>query len=489
MGNEENVAVTVTNKFKYPNPPFNPGDYFPEFKNFKLIKFDKDKDNEVYGMVRESLHLLGLDKKNWNTIKWNPMKDLVTKGNKVVIKPNLVKADHPLGDKGIECTITNASVIRPIIDYLLLATEGDIDITIADVPLQSSNWNQLIEKSGLADLVSFYKLKRIKIKLLDLRYEIAFRNKAGVVDKRDTKIRDPLGYSEVDLKDESELMDIIEYNEKLEITDYPSTVIAGHHNKERNEYLICNTILNADLFINVPKLKTHRKAGMTFALKNLIGINGDKSWIAHHRRGSKSRGGDEYEKFDLYYWFRWHLFKFLKKSKFGILIASFIKKFYEKFIWKGSKMDEVKMKGEKTPSMEGSWYGNDTLWRCILDLNKIIFYSDKEGHLRETPQRKYLCIGDAIISGEKEGPMENMPKKSGLIIAGFNPVSVDFVASKLMGFDWKKIPQISNAFKIKKFNLTTIKPSNIKIQSKSNDVENINLQFEPTINWKGNIER
>jgi len=26
---------------------------------------------------------------------------------------------------------------------------------------------------------------------------------------------------------------------------------------------------------------------------------------------------------------------------------------------------------------EGSWYGNDTLWRSILDLNRIVLYVDK----------------------------------------------------------------------------------------------------------------
>lgn len=72
---------------------------------------------------------------------------------------------------------------------------------------------------------------------------------------------------------------------KLEITNYGLGTVAKHHNDNKNEYLIAGTILNADVFINVPKLKTHKKAGVTLSMKNLIGINGDKSWIAHHRAG------------------------------------------------------------------------------------------------------------------------------------------------------------------------------------------------------------
>ena len=34
-----------------------------------------------------------------------------------------------------------------------------------------------------------------------------------------------------------------------------------------NEYCISNTILDADVIINIPKLKTHKKAGITVCLK------------------------------------------------------------------------------------------------------------------------------------------------------------------------------------------------------------------------------
>lgn len=44
----------------------------------------------------------------------------------------------------------------------------------------------------------------------------------------------------------------------------------------------------------MPKPKAHRKAGITGAMENLVGINGSKDWLPHHRRGSKFDRGDEY---------------------------------------------------------------------------------------------------------------------------------------------------------------------------------------------------
>lgn len=67
-----------------------------------------------------------------------------------------------------------------------------------------------------------------------------------------------------------------------------------HHAEARHEYLLANSVLDADLVINVPKLKTHIKAGVTAALKNLIGINGHKEYLPHHTNGCPASGGDQY---------------------------------------------------------------------------------------------------------------------------------------------------------------------------------------------------
>ena len=58
--------------------------------------------------------------------------------------------------------------------------------------------------------------------------------------------------------------------------------------------MISRTILDADCVINLPKLKTHKKTGVTLCMKNLVGINGNKNWLPHHRLGTPAQGGDQF---------------------------------------------------------------------------------------------------------------------------------------------------------------------------------------------------
>lgn len=302
-------------------------------------------------------------------------------------------------------------------------------------------------------------------------------NKEGVHYKKIKKVRDPKGYLVVDLKKRSYIQDIIHDYKKLEITDYGIGTVAKHHNPQKNEYLIPKTILDADVFINVPKMKTHKKAGVTLSMKNLIGINGDKSWIAHHRRGV-----DEFPKINIKDFSRWKVVYYLK-AILSSKSLTLIKKIYRLIF---NKKDSKKI---KTILMEGNWHGNDTVWRSILDLNNIIFFTDKKGLIKNNQQRKYFTLIDGIIGMEGEGPMHGYPKKSNILIGGFHPVAVDFVAAYIMGFDYKKIPTIRESLFEKYFNLTNFKTSDIFVKSNDSDWSYINLKFKASSGWVNEIER
>ena len=73
-------------------------------------------------------------------------------------------------------------------------------------------------------------------------------------------------------------------------------------------------------------------------------------------------------------------------------------------------------------------------------------------------QRNYFCIVDGILAGEKEGHMHHLPKEARIIIGGFNPVAIDYVAAQIMGFDWKKIPHMSEGFKNYQWDLFNFVP-------------------------------
>jgi hypothetical protein len=146
--------------------------------------------------------------------------------------------------------------------------------------------------------------------------------------------------------------------------------------------------------------------------------------------------------------------------------------------------------------LEGSWYGNDTLWRTIADLNQIILYADKSGNFGEQVQRKMLYFCDGIISGESEGPLRPTPKKTGILLAGTDPVMIDLAIAELLNFNFQKIPQLSKILNMKKRKITKYSSNDMIISSnynswngrKINEIEDV-YRFLPSKGWKNYIEK
>jgi hypothetical protein len=151
---------------------------------------------------------------------------------------------------------------------------------------------------------------------------------------------------------------------------------------------------------------------------------------------------------------------------------------------------------DKSKYFEGSWYGNDTLWRTVADLNQIVSYCDKQGTIRDTLQRKRLYFCDGIISGESEGPLEPSPNITNIIVAGKDPVMVDLTITELINFDYMKIPQLRELFKFSSHKITQMTPDDLFIRSnykewneKTIDQIEKTLKFKPPIGWRGHIEK
>ncbi len=56
-----------------------------------------------------------------------------------------------------------------------------------------------------------------------------------------------------------------------------------------------------------------------------------------------------------------------------------------------------------------------------------------------TVSRPDLCVVDALICGEGDGPSANLPRWCGAILATTDPVAADVAIAQLMGLDWKKL--------------------------------------------------
>lgn len=480
----EKVYVHKLKAAQYPKAPFLPSKVYPELQKMD-ISVDTKTENEIYDSVRLLLYKMGFDSENFGTENWNPMSALVNKGEKVLLKPNLVYHKHPVGEQEMLGMITNASILRPLIDYILLATEGEVNIKIGDAPVQGGDFNEACRISGMLELKQYYQDQGIQIELVDMRMVRGLPNKMGILAERIYQ-RGKDQYRVVDLEEKSELIDKIDKVKRFEITDYGIGSVGRHHGPKKNEYYIPKEVLDADLFINLPKLKTHRKAGITCAMKNLVGINGDKTCLAHHTRGTMENGGDEFDKGSFKIKCKVRIWTLLKTNRVGVFGASIIKWLFQQFVWGGQTMKRYNMAHRPAEFSEGSWYGNDTIWRCVKDLNKIIFYADKYGAMQETKQRKYLCFVDAVLAGEGEGPMEQTTKPFGVIMSGDNPVYIDYAASKLMKYNYKQIPCIFRGFENRWWKLTETEPQNIRIES-NRPLSEVADYFIPTYGWQDKL--
>lgn len=134
------------------------------------------------------------------------------KNRHVVIKPNIVDFTP---DKPIE---TDARLIEALI--LLLKSHGAGKITLAEGPAHNRDSEMIFHKTGYTSVA-----KRQAVSLIDLNY------------------------------------------------DDVQWIQNDHHQGRFFEHVyLPETILSADVFISVAKMKTHRFAGVTLSLKNMLGI-------------------------------------------------------------------------------------------------------------------------------------------------------------------------------------------------------------------------
>ena len=488
MKNENYVGIVKAGTVFYPQKgPFHPSERFPEYR-FRDLSIEP---NRVYAAVRELFKTLLLDRENYGLKEWNPLGEIISPGDQVVIKPNFVMDRHYIGGD-YNSVVTHGSVIRAIIDYIAIALQQEGQIIVADAPMIDNDFNQIVQRTGLEEIINFYAQQGLTVKLYDLRVEnVEMRD--GLITRRFKLPGDPAGYVPIDLASDSEFVGIAHLHKSYRGSDYDSYETAKYHNDKVNKYLLSKTVLDSDVFINIPKLKTHKKIGVTLNLKNLIGINGDKNWIPHYRVGSPKQSGDEYAMANALRHMESLLKDRFKEKAFALAESESKAGLYVARKLRGLQKAIVEHTG-LTKIRAGGWYGNDTIWRSVLDLNKILLYADANGTMHETQQRKFFSIIDGIIGGEGDGPVITKAKPCGALVGGFNPLAVDICATRLMGFDYRKFAQFENALRLKKYPLMTCPPEEIKCMSNHQSWRDILqkqddlLRFEPATGWTGKIE-
>ena len=414
--------------------------------------------------------------------------DFFPSGARVVLKPNWVKEhdERQPGPDAWEHVITHPSVIESVASYVGEKLQGGGSVVICDAPQTDSSFSRIREYCGLDALITRLSVQYpdVSFELLDLRPE-EWHAVDGVTVSKTILDGDPAGSTHVTLNDSSEFVGFSGEG-KLFGASFNMEETNLRHHGVTHEYLLCRTPMDADVFINIPKLKTHKKVGLTCALKNLVGINANKNWLPHHTEGTPDDGGDQFPastaKSRLEHQWMGRIKRFLTGNPAWSRVFVPFKKVGRLFF--GDTGSVVR---------SGNWHGNDTCWRMVLDLNKCLFYFNGEGKRRSRPPR-YLAVVDGIIGGEGNGPMAPDPVLCGTIIAGTHPLSVDMVAAKVMAFDYQRIRLLQMAFNMRQLSFVNFQPDDIEILSNlpswSGKLQDFvsPFTFRPHFGWEGAIE-
>jgi len=468
--------------------PFHPSSTYPEY----AFRECSTGPNSAYEEIRNCFHLAGLDAGNFGTPEWNPLRAFIKPGQFVVLKPNLVKEGHPRDPEGWQYILTHGSVIRAVADYVWKALDFRGKVAIADAPQTDSSFERIIRVLGLDVVQGFYQAQGLKFELIDLRKE-EWTNSGGVIVERRQLPGDPNGYIAFDLGEHSELVRHQGAGHYYG-ADYDAGEVNRHHSGGRHEYLISGSVMQCDVLFNLPKLKTHKKAGITISLKNLVGVNGDKNWLPHHTENAAGRSGDEHPQPGFMHKLERKIAAGLRKvalssPKIGPRMLRFARKFGRPIF--GDTEEVIR---------SGNWWGNDTLWRMCLDLNKLVLYGNPNGTMRrETIENRkpHLVLVDGILAGQGRGPMNPDPVPAGIIAFGTLPPAVDAACAYLMGFDPDRIPIVRQAFRCQRFSLADSGWRDISVISNEPDWngkiceidDRCTYHFEPHFGWKGKIER
>ena len=469
----------------YPSlPPFHPDTLFPEYQ-WKLTT----RSNGVYRGIRELFHLLNLDDVNYDTHSWNPLGEIVHPGDKVILKPNFIWQSHKIRHEEWEQVITHGSVVRAVLDYVLLALNGKGEVWITDGPQLDADWPTIVERTGVGEVIKFFdEVSSVPVHLLDLR-DTWIEVHDDIAYSWTSLPGDPAGGTVINLGHWSRFENH-QGSGKYHGSDYSEEETNDHHSHGRHEYRISKTVASADVFINLPKMKTHKKVGVTLCLKNLVGINTGRNWLPHYTGGDPSTGGDQFPTQSLKN----------QSERMGIRTLQNLTLHHPRFfapIFRLLKKVATPIYGHTQETIRsGNWYGNDTTWRMVHDINRCLLYSDGINY-PVVRLKRFFAVVDGVIAGDGNGPETPDRKETGVLLAGYNPVAVDCSTALLMGFNPMEIPMLKEAFSQHELPLAPFAFEELRIVSNllewTNQLSSIDPKscyfFKPHFGWIGNIER
>lgn len=358
-------------------------------------------------------------------------KDIV--GKVVLLKPNWVKHNSKPQDE--ICLCTHPIFILSFIEILLEWKPKSI--LIADAPIQGCDWTRLLTEDFLERIGQLSESSGVSITIKDFR-RVAFSPETNQLETDKKPLDD---YIVFDVAERSYLEDITTDKNLFRVTCYNPDRLAESHHKGMHKYCIAKEVFDCDTIITMPKIKTHQKAGLTNSMKILVGINGDKDYLPHHRIGAVESGGDCYK--------GKHPFRRMSELVLDAANRRRGKCLYQPLSYLSAALWRLS-RPTKEQNLAAGWYGNDTVWRMVMDLNMIALYGKADGSLSDTPQRTLYTLCDGIIGGQGNGPLSPDPLPLGIIAFSNDAFAMDEVAGRLFKLDLDKVPLLKEAKRLNK---------------------------------------
>jgi uncharacterized protein (DUF362 family) len=479
------ISLLIDTSLEYPDACdfFSPDELFPEYRFNHLASVK----NPVYRAVRQCLAQSGLDQEHFGTPLWNPLGRFIQPGNRVFVLCNFAserREKELLENYQARCT--HGSVLRALVDYILIAVGQAGTVSFGNAPVQFCRWDSVLDDTGARSVFDFYQSRGVPIQSIDLRLFVNQINSLGASIQ--VERRPDTGGIPVNLGGDSLLAELDRYSaHRFRIMNYNPKRINFFHSHGSHTYIINRHILESDVIFSLPKLKTHEKVGISCALKGFVGTVGHKDSLPHHRFGSPRISGDEYP-----------------QDKTGLLQLQSV--FHEQV--QQTKPDSNwgrllrvtyrvirRITRRWAPITEGAWWGNDTAWRMVLDLVKISTYASSRGELQTIPCRKHFVLIDGIYGGEGEGPAYPTAVRSGVLLFSDNLAATDYVNCILMGFDPLCIPLVRESLNQAKYPLLhgDLTSEQIVYNGQPTAISELTMlekhHFEPPPGWKGKMTR
>jgi uncharacterized protein (DUF362 family) len=430
-----NVSIAQALGTTYPEPRdgFSPAERLPEYR----LGAPSSLPNAVYAGVRRLFAQLGLDRERYGTPAWNPLGAYVRPGSSVFVLCNFVYHRRPQESAcAFQAKCVHGSVLRALVDYVAIALDGRGTLRLGNAPLQSCSWERVLRDTQADRVLAFLEERGRPARALDLRLYVTDRSPLGRV--RSVERRDDSDAVVVDLGRDSLLSELCGGGRqpRFRVADYDPARIESFHAGASHRYAVHRAILDSDVVISLPKLKTHEKVGITCALKGFVGAAAHKDCLAHHRLGSPRQGGDEYP--DRQRWLRpaSSLHDWINRRPGDARLQGLLQ-IGDRTLRRALRRSRL--------TTAGAWHGNDTCWRMAVDLARIAHYADRAGAMHETRQRRHLVLIDGIVAGEGQGPLAPSPVDAGALLFADDVVLADRLACRLMGFDPGSLPIVDRA--------------------------------------------